>query len=271
MNRALCLILAAVALAALSCESITPSPPSTSSIVRAAQENLRTVSYFHIGMVTEEDGIKGWAAEADINPPDRGRFVIQIPIDPTSNVEIQVIQIGKSNYTLYPGFQAWVDLEWAALYHPSNLEGFPYDLAGLIEAADGFDIVGEEVLDGVTAYRLTVRGSPEVRVALGLPPGAGAPVVEMWISKSDLLLLRIETRVKDLDRMYISVYSDYGSVVDVSLPENVIHVGLMDGLMEGALSPEQLGRGSARSPGARPAVHRGGNRGGGIPGSDRWG
>ena len=242
MKRALCLILAAVALAALSCESTTPSPPNPLAIVRAAQENLRTVSSFHIGMVTEEDGIQGWAAEADINPPDRGRFVIQIAIDPTSNVEIQVTQIGKSNYTLYPGFQAWIDLEWAALYHPSDLQGFPYDLAGLIEAADGFDIVGEEVLDGVTAYRLTVRGSPEVRLALGLPSGAGAPEAEMWISKSDLLLLRIETRVKDLDRMYISVYSDYGSDVDVSLPENVIHFRLMDRFEEGFLSPEELGQ-----------------------------
>lgn len=242
MRRALCLILAAVVLAALSCESITPSPPNPLAIVRAAEENLRAVSSFHISMVAEEDGIKGWAAEADINPPDRGRFVIQIPIDPTSNVEIQVTQIGKSNYTLYPGFQAWFDVGWAALYHPSNLQGFPYDLAALIEAADGFDIVGEEVLDGVTAYRLTVIGSPEVRLALGLPRGVGAPKAEMWISQSDLLLLRIEARVQDPETMSIIVYSDYGSDVDVSVPENVIKYDLIDRFMEWTLSPEELGQ-----------------------------
>ena len=114
-----------------------------------------------------------------------------------------------------------------------------------------------------------VRGSSDETV--GFAPGVGDAELEMWIRKSDLLPLRIEARVEDPKTMFTSVYSDFGTDVDVSVPENVIHVGLMDGLMEGALSPEQLGEVVRALPVAGQPVHRGGDRYGCVPGSDRWG
>ena len=46
-------------------------------------------------------------------------------------------------------------------------------------------------------HRLTGVGSEELRQAVGFQPGIGAPELELWIGRDDLLPLRIETSVED--------------------------------------------------------------------------
>ena len=178
MKRALCLILVAVVLAALSCESNTPSPPNALAIVRAAEENLRTVSSFHIAIIAEEDG-RETSVRADIVPPDMGRFVISGLAERTIRIEIETLQVSRANYTLYPGFQAWVDMDEMSLYR-FDLQSFPYELSGLREAVESFELLGEGVIDGVDAYRLAAIGTEELRQKVHLRPGVGVPEVELW-------------------------------------------------------------------------------------------
>ena len=248
MKPALLFAWVALAVGALACEGLllTPTsvPRSTAedapSIFRSADENLKAASFFRVTITAEGSGA-GTRAETDIFPLEGGRFAVQILLDSANNVEIEVIQIGEYQYALYPGFQAWFDFGGETLDRNSNFQDFPYDLGGILEAAESFELLGEGIIDGEDAYRLIARGSRDLRQAAGFAPGVGEAELEMWISKPDLFPLRIEARVEDPETMFTSVYSDFGTDVDVSVPENVIHVGLMDGLMEGALSPEQLG------------------------------
>ena len=238
----------ALAFGALACEGLlltpTPAPGSTTedarSIFRSADENLKAASSFHVTITAEGSGA-GTRAETDIFPLEGGRFAIQILLDAANNVEIEVIQIGESQYALYPGFQAWFDFGGETLHRNSNFQDFPYDLGGIRETAESFELLGEGIIDNEDAYRLIAGGSGDLRQAVGFAPGVGEAELEIWISKPDLLPLRIEARVEDPETMYTSVYSDFGTSVNVSVPGNVIHVGLIDGLLEGALSPEQLG------------------------------
>ena len=240
MKRALCLILVAVVLAALSCESNTPSPPNALAIVRAAEENLRAVSSFHIAIIVEEDG-RETSVRADIVPPDMGRFVISGLAERTIRIEIETLQVSRANYTLYPGFQAWVDMDEMSLYR-FDLQSFPYELSGLREAVESFELLGEGVIDGVDAYRLTAIGTDELRQKVHLRPGVGVPEVELWISRVDLLPLRIETTTEDPEASLTYIYSDFGGEVDVSAPEQAIDFRLLDRFREGELSPEELGQ-----------------------------
>ena len=240
--------LTALVVGAVACEGLlltpTLAPKSTledaRSIFRSADENLKAASSFHV-IITAEGSGAGTRAETDIFPLEGGRFAIEILLDAADNVEIEVIQIGESQFALYPGFQAWFDFGGETLHRNSNFQDFPYDLGGIRETAESFELLGEGIIDGENAYRLIVKGTGDLRQAVGFAPGVGEAELEIWIRRSDLLPLRIEARVEDPETMFTSVYSDFGTDVDVSVPENVIHVGLMDGLTEGALSPEQLG------------------------------
>ena len=248
MKSALLFAWVALAFGALACEGVlltpTPAPQTTpedaESIFGAADENLRAAASFRVAITAEGSGA-GTRAETDIFPLEGGRFAVQILLDSVNNVEIEVIQIGESQYALYPGFQAWFDFGGETLDRNSNFQDFPYDLGGIRETAESFELLGEGIIDGENAYRLIAKGTGELRQVVGFALGVGEAELEMWISKPDLFPLRIEARVEDPETMFTSVYSDFGADVDVSVPENVIHVGLMDGLMEGALSPEQLG------------------------------
>ena len=249
MKPALLFAWVALAFGALACEGLllTPTsvpgstPEDARSIFRAADENLKATSSFHVTFTAEGSGA-GTRAETDIFPLEGGRFVIQILLDAADNVEIEVIQIGESQYVLYPGFQAWFDFGGETLDRNSSFKDFPYDLGGILEAAESFELLGEGIIDGENAFRLIARGSRDLRQAVGFAPGVGEAELEIWIRRSDLLPLRIEARVEDPETMYTSVYSDFGTSVNVAVPENVIHVGLIDGLLKGALSPEQLGQ-----------------------------
>ena len=249
MVRVLLLIVGVLVMGGVSCEGLLTTPTSRSSldqndalsIFQTAEENLRAATSFRV-TITAEGQDAGTQSEADIPSFGGGRYVIEALFDASEKIEIEVIQVGESRYALYPGFQAWLDLGGEAPFHDLNFKGFPYDLGGVRETAESFDLLGEGVIDGEGAYRITARGARTLREAVGFAPGLGEVEMMIWISKTGVLPLRIEARVEDPEIRYTSVYSDYGSEEDVSVPENVIHVGLMDGLMEGALSPEQLGQ-----------------------------
>ena len=218
MKPALLFAWVALAVGALACEGLllTPTsvPRSTAedapSIFRSADENLKAASFFRVTITAEGSGA-GTRAETDIFPLEGGRFAVQILLDSANNVEIEVIQIGEYQYALYPGFQAWFDFGGETLDRNSNFQDFPYDLGGILEAAESFELLGEGIIDGEDAYRLIARGSRDLRQAAGFAPGVGEVELEIWISKPDLFPLRIEAQVEDPETMYTSVYSDYGS------------------------------------------------------------
>ena len=166
---------------------------------------------------------------------------MSVPVDGVTHVEIESLLIGTSQYILYSGFQAWFDVGEADLSR-SNLQSFPYDLAGFREAVESFELLGEGVIDGMDAYRLIGTGTEGLRQTVGFREGVGVPEVELWISREDLLPLRIETTIEDPEASLVFIYTDYGEDVDVSVPENVIDIGWMNELMEGALNPDELGQ-----------------------------
>ena len=71
----------------------------------------------------------------EVVPPDRGRYIMEIPLDPTTILEMETILIGESQYTLYPGFQAWFSVVESGASQ-SGFQGFPYDLAVLRDAVE---------------------------------------------------------------------------------------------------------------------------------------
>ena len=63
--------------------------------------------------------------------------------------------------------------------------------------------------------------------------GQGMSEVEMWISRDDLLPLRIEARYEEINsfpRTFSAVYSDFGVEVDVSVPEETLDIEFLDHL-----------------------------------------
>ena len=260
MKRALLFVLAGLLLAGLACEAPVPTattvpvatstpvpaptptstPPDALEIVRAAEENLREASSFRLAIVVEE-GDKERTVVVEVVPPDRGRYIMDIPVGPTTILEMETILIGESQYTLYPGFQAWFSMGESGASQ-SGFQGFPYGLADLRDAVESFELVGEGVIDGVAAYRLTGVGSAELRQAVGFQPGVGAPELELWIGRDDLLPLRIETSVEDPEGTLVFVYSEYGAELDISAPDEPLDIRYLEGLMLGALNPEQLGQ-----------------------------
>ena len=260
MRSALFLILAALALAAIACEAAvptpttvpvatstpvptptpTPTPPDALEIVRAAEVNLREASSYRLAIVVEEGDMERTVV-VEVVPPDRGRYIMEIPLGPTTILEMETILIGESQYTLYPGFQAWFSVVESGASQ-SGFQGFPYDLAVLRDAVESFELVGEGVIDGVEAYRLTGVGSEELRQAVGFQPGVGATELELWIGRDDLLPLRIETSVEEPEGTLVFVYSEYGAELDISAPDDSLDARYLEGLMLGALNPEQLGQ-----------------------------
>ena len=217
-----------------------PTPLDALAIVRSAEENLREASSFRLAIVVEEGGMERTVV-VEVAPPDRGRYIMEIPLGPTTILEMETILIGESQYILYPGFQAWFSVVESGASQ-SGFQGFPYDLAVLRDAVESFELVGEGVIDGVEAYRLTGVGSEELRQAVGFQPGVGAPELELWISRADLLPLRIETSVEDPEGTLVFVYSEYGAEFDISAPDEPLDARYLEGLMLGALNPEQLGQ-----------------------------
>ena len=93
-----------------------------------------------------------------------------VPVDLTTNLEMESLLIGTTQYILYPNFQAWFNVGEADLSR-SNLQSFPYDLAGFREAVVSFELLGEGVIDGMEAYRLTGTGTRGTQANRRIPGG----------------------------------------------------------------------------------------------------
>ena len=128
--------------------------------------------------------------------------------------------IDGSHYYRPPGFQVWFDPAGRYYVQP-EIQGFPYELAALHEEVRNLALRGSEVIEGVTAYRLTGTGTRKLEMGMGIRPGYGRPKMELWISQADLLPLRIEARYEEINKSFSAVYSAFGAEVDVSVPEEV--------------------------------------------------
>ena len=126
----------------MGCGGAVPTATSTPSITRPfqydelqrAERAISRSSSFNIAIVVERDGIRT-TVEGYIAHPDRSRFVMQVPVDDVTNIEVETLLIESSQYTLYPDFQAWFDVGEAELSR-EDLRDFPYDLKELQQAAN---------------------------------------------------------------------------------------------------------------------------------------
>ena len=252
MKRALLLVFSVFVLSGLACEAPvptatpTPTPPSASYIVESAIENLREQSSFHVTAGIEG----GWVftrLRAEIVPPDRGR-IYEHWFYGLGEQRREFLVIEGSHYYRPPGFQVWFDSAERPWFL-REIQGFPYDLAVLRDEVRALALRGSEVIEGVNAYRLTGTATKKLDDDMGfyMAPwsGRGMSEVEMWISRDDLLPLRIEALYEEINsfpRTFSAVYSDFGVEVDVSVPKDVLDIGYLDRLEQRTLSPEELGR-----------------------------
>ena len=254
MRRFLVLVLAAVVLGLAGCETATPvltatpipTPPSASYIVESAIENLREQSFFHVTAGIEG----GWVftrLRAEIVSPDRGR-IYEHWFYGLGEQRREFLVIEGSHYYRPPGFQVWFDSAERPWFL-REIQGFPYDLAVLRDEVRALALRGSEVIEGVNAYRLTGKATKKLDDDMGfyMAPwsGLGMSEVEVWISRDDLLPLRIEARYEEINsfpRTFSAVYSDFGVEVDVSVPEETLDIEFLDHLWQGTLSPEEVSR-----------------------------
>ena len=251
MRIALVILLCSTALAALTCggDGPTPTPPSASYIVESAIENLREQSSFHVTAGIEG----GWVftrLRAEIVPPDRGR-IYEHWFYGLGEQRREFLVIDGSHYYRPPGFQVWFDSAERPWFL-REIQGFPYDLAVLRDEVRALAMRGSEVIEGVNAYRLTGKATKKLDDDMGfyMGPwsGQGMSEVEMWISRDDLLPLRIEARYEEINsfpRTFSAVYSDFGVEVDVSVARRMsldIELSLIASVSKRTLSPEELGR-----------------------------
>ena len=252
MKRVLLLVFSVLVLGGFACEAPvptatpTPTPPSASYIVESAIENLREQSSFHVTAGIEE----GWVftrLRAEIVPPDRS-CIYEHWFYGLGQQRREFLVIDGSHYYRPPGFQVWFDSAERSWFQ-REIQGFPYDLAVLRDGVRALALRGSEVIEGVNAYRLKGTATKKLDDDMGfyMAPwsGQGMSEVEMWISRDDLLPLRIEARYEEINsfpRTFSAVYSDFGVEVDVSVPKDVLDIGYLDRLEQRTLSPEELGR-----------------------------
>ena len=216
-----------------------PAPLDALSIVRAAEENLKAASSFRVTALTQ-DGFEFAAIEADIVSPNRGRILVHRD-GPLVRSSHEFLLIDGSHYYRPPGFQVWFDPAGRYYVQP-EIQGFPYELAALHEEVRNLALRGSEVIEGVTAYRLTGTGTRKLEMGMGIRPGYGRPKMELWISQADLLPLRIEARYEEINKSFSAVYSAFGAEVDVSVPEEVWDIDYLARLWQGPLSGDVMSR-----------------------------
>ena len=182
---------------------------------------------------------------AEIVPPDRGR-IYEHWFNGLSQQRREFLVIDGSHYYRPPGFQVWFDSAERSWFL-REIQGFPYDLAVLRDGVRALALRGSEVIEGVNAYRLTGTATKKLDDDMGfyMAPwsGLGMSEVEMWISREDLLPLRIEARYEEINsfpRTFSAFYSDFGAEVDVSVPKDVLDIGYLDRLEQRTLSPEEM-------------------------------
>ena len=156
--------------------------------------------------------------------------------------EGEFISIGASRFVLYPGFQGWFSSAETGIDDITDLGSFPYDLGGLLEVVQDLELLGEEVLGGEATHHLKGIVLVDFREEAGLPPGADAPELDLWISRDDLLPRHLEISVEDPPTDLLVTYSDYGAGTDIRVPDDAIDADYLDRLMNGDLSPEEIGQ-----------------------------
>lgn len=180
--------------------------------------------------------------EADVEPPKRGYVREEWVSGLATNVD-EFLFIDNYRYSRPPGFKVWFDYS-GSTWSRRTVRDFPYDLALLAEEVGDLAINGPEVVDGVTAYRVTGAAAGRLEVALGFDAatqsGDDVSVIEMWISRDDLLPLRIEARFDKAGESFSAIYSDFGAGVDISAPE-VLDLDYLQGLLDGTLDSEEKG------------------------------
>ena len=154
----------------------------------------------------------------------------------------EFIVAGESRFTLYPGFQGWFASSSTLLEDITDLGGFPYDLRGLLEAVQELEMAGEEVVEGEATHRLAGVVPVDFREEMTLPPGSDAPAMNIWVSRDDLLPRRIEFSIEDPRTNLRITYSDYGVQKTIRVPDDAIGSDYPDRLMNGDLSPEEIGQ-----------------------------
>ena len=189
-----------------------------------------------------ETGTVTTTIEADVEPPGRGYVREEWVSGLATNVD-EFLFIDEYRYSRPPGFKVWFDYS-ETTWSRRTVRDFPYDLALLGEEVGDLAISGTEVVDGVTAYRVTGGGSGRLEVGLGFDVAAqsGEEVteVEVWISRDDLLPLRIEARFDKAGESFSVAYSEFGAAVDISASE-VLDLEYLQGLLDGTLDAEEKG------------------------------
>lgn len=227
----------------------TPAPTPTmapprlmaSHIVESAIQNLREQTSYHVSAVFET-GTVTTTIEADVEPPNRGYVREEWVSGLATNID-EFLFIDDYRYSRPPSFRVWFDYS-ATTWSRRTIRDFPYNLSLLAEEVGGLTINGTEVIDGVTAYRVTGAAEGGFEEALGFDVVVRSrddiTAIKMWISLDDLLPLRIEARFDRTGESFSAVYSDFGAAVDLSAPE-VLDLDYLQRLLDGTLDPEGKG------------------------------
>ena len=122
---------------------------------------------------------------------------------------------------------------------------FPYDLVLLAEGVDDLGMQSSKAIEVGPVYRVTGTATRRLDEAMGFNVGARSrgevTEVEIWISRDDLLPLRVEARFDKNGEYFNAEYSGFGSAVDISAPESVLDLDYLQRLLDGTLNPEEKG------------------------------
>ena len=172
----------------------------------------------------------GISIAGDFQTPDRSHLTMGISSGGIS-ITLEIIVIGEESYVKSPFADAW----------ESNLENLtPFENVldfGAFntdfdpEVVEGFNLVGEEQLDGEHVYHLkgTVSGEALADLLDDLQVGDGKGEVEYWIGVQDFLVrktaIQAELSADDggtnaLKMQIVMTLSDYGKPVDIQAPES---------------------------------------------------
>ena len=211
-----------------------PTKPNALAIVEAAEDNLRKLSSY---LVEEEvdGGSQGYSIQAFIHPPDSGIIVLNDwgAYHPYSN---ESLYVDGASYFRPIGFGAW--FERPVQGSETWVQEFPFDLGKLRDAVTELTWQGVAVLDGVVAHRLTGVHTKRLEELLGFSEHLGTwwkdgdLRVEIWISRDDLLPLRLEWWSDD-HLLFSAAHSEFNAAAEVHPPEKVLDLNYFDRLWYG--------------------------------------
>ena len=221
--------------------SPTPTISRASQVLQTAIENLRAQASFRVLAVIENAAVTT-TINAEIAPPDKGYVHESWATGIGTNAD-EFLFVDGLPYSRPPGFQVWFDYSGTTWARRTS-QDFPYDLGLLAEETGDLEVQSADSIDG-PVYRVTGTGTRRLDEALGFDVGARsrdeATEIEIWISRDDLLPLRIEARFDKNGEYFNADYSGFGSAVDISAPESVLDLYYLQGLLDGTLGSEEKG------------------------------